>query len=224
MVLDKLTEAQMRLYGAVASLVVFVLVVLGSYGLGYWHKSIKASAQQDAALAKQAEKHAKAERDHVAALAKKNAELEALRGAVNVRVVKQYVDRIKIVREKGDEIVKTIYEQAPQLDRACPALPIDWGVLHDTAARHQQFTQAASRADGAGGVIARIVRADQDAEFSAALDDPADVPVGPKPSEALAEVARNYERCKRNAIKLDELQNWWRGVEQAQLSKQQGEK
>lgn len=46
------------------------------------------------------------------------------------KVRTEYVDRVKVVREKGDEIVK----QVPFFVRGSCALPGGWRVLHDAAA------------------------------------------------------------------------------------------
>lgn len=52
-------------------------------------------------------------------------------GQTTVQVVTQYVDRVKVVREKGDTIIKEVPIYVP-VDS--PALPGGFRVLHDAAA------------------------------------------------------------------------------------------
>jgi hypothetical protein len=50
---------------------------------------------------------------------------------ITTRTVTQYVDRVKIVREKGDTIVQQVPIYVPS---DSPLLPAGWRVLHDAAA------------------------------------------------------------------------------------------
>jgi hypothetical protein len=60
-----------------------------------------------------------------------SAALAALRGRVTERVVTVYRDRIKVVREKGEEVIRYVEKLVPA--DSCP-LPGGWRVLHDAAA------------------------------------------------------------------------------------------
>lgn len=67
------------------------------------------------------------------AAAKREAELVALKAkqaAVTTRLVTEYKDRVRVVKEKGDEIVKEVMVYVPVAD----VLPSGWRVFHDAAA------------------------------------------------------------------------------------------
>ena len=103
-----------------------------------------------------------------------------------VKVVTQYVDRVRTVREAGDTIIKEVptYVTA-QSDAACT---LDHGFvrLHDAAAQ---------------GVIPDPA-------------GPADAaPAGIALSTAAATVASNYTRCRENAEQLTALQDWVRRMD-----------
>jgi predicted acylesterase/phospholipase RssA len=55
---------------------------------------------------------------------------KARQAQVVEKVVVEYRDRVKVIKEKGDEIVKAV----PYYVRASCALPGGWRVLHDAAA------------------------------------------------------------------------------------------
>ena len=62
-----------------------------------------------------------------------------------IKVITEYVDRVKVVREKGETIIKEIPVYVP--DNAC-VLPAGFRVLHDAAARGAE-PDPASLADAA---------------------------------------------------------------------------
>ncbi len=98
-----------------------------------------------------------------------------------VKVVTQYVDRIRIVREKGDTIIKEVPVYVPvQADAACT---INRGFvrLHDAAAAGE-LPEPARDADAAAAGIAL--------------------------SAVAGTVAANYQTCHENAEKLSALQAW----------------
>ncbi len=74
-----------------------------------------------------------------AALASANAEKKDLAGKLELakgttRVVTQYVDRVQVVRERGDTITKEIpVYVTPTADAAC-AVPVGFVRIHDAAA------------------------------------------------------------------------------------------
>jgi hypothetical protein len=98
-----------------------------------------------------------------------------------VKVVTQYVDRVRVVREKGDTIIKEVPVYVPvQADAACT---INRGFvrLHDAAA---------------AGELPEPAR---DADATAA---------GLALSAVAGTVAANYQTCHENAEQLRALQGW----------------
>lgn len=132
----------------------------------------------DAGVAKaRAEYAEQLEQDRIAAAYR---DLE--RRKVTEKIVTQYVDRVRVVREKAKEIVRNVYVQVP-----ADACPIDgsFRILHDRATGLQAgaVPDAAGRVDGT----------------------PVDV------ATAAATVAENYGACTENAETLIGLQGWVRG-------------
>jgi hypothetical protein len=100
-----------------------------------------------------------------------------------VKVVTEYVDRIKIVREKSVEIIKEIPIYVPtEADAAC-AINVGFVRLHDAAAANE-LPGAAGGYDAAPSEIAL--------------------------STVAGTVADNYQRCHENALQLTTLQDWVR--------------
>lgn len=98
-----------------------------------------------------------------------------------VKVVTQYVDRIRIVREKGDTIIKEVPVYVPvQADAACT---INRGFvrLHDAAAAGELPESAGASDAAAAGVTLSAVA---------------------------GTVAINYQTCHENAEQLRALQGW----------------
>ncbi|MBG6470522.1 hypothetical protein GHV10_18380 [Pseudomonas aeruginosa] len=98
-----------------------------------------------------------------------------------VKVVTQYIDRVRIVREKGEAIIKEVPVYVPvQADAACT---INRGVvrLHDAAAAGE-LPEPARDADAAAAGIAL--------------------------SAVAGTVAANYQTCHENVEQLRALQAW----------------
>ena len=98
-----------------------------------------------------------------------------------VKVVTEYVDRVRVVREKGDTIIKEVPVYVPvQADAACT---INRGFvrLHDAAAAGE-LPEPARDADAAAAGIAL--------------------------SAVAGTVAANYQTCHENAEQLRALQAW----------------
>ena len=111
---------------------------------------------------------------HAAVVQKRQAE-------ATVKVVTEYVDRIRVVREKGDTIVKEVPVYVPvQADAACT---INRGFvrLHDAAAAGE-LPEPARDADAPAAGIAL--------------------------SAVAGTVAANYQTCHENAEQLRALQAW----------------
>ena len=80
-------------------------------------------------------------------VAKTNAEIAELKAkseTVSTKVITKYIDRIQVVKEKGNEIVKYINKES---DSKCE-LPNSFVVLHDAAAKNE--LPDPSRASNAG--------------------------------------------------------------------------
>ncbi len=105
-----------------------------------------------------------------------------------VKVVTEYVDRVRIVREKGDTIIKEIPVYVPvQADAAC-AINRGFVRLHDAAAA-SELPEPARDADAA--------------------------PAGIALSAVAGTVTANYQTCHENAEQLRALQTWGREMDAA---------
>ena len=105
-----------------------------------------------------------------------------------VKVVTEYVDRVHVVREKGDTIIKEVLVYVPvEADAACT---INRGFvrLHDAAAAGE-LPDPAGDADAAAAGIAL--------------------------SAVAGTVAANYQTCHENAEQLRALQTWVREMKVA---------
>ena len=138
------------------------------FGFGWLKGASHVQAQWDAAVQKQT----------LQASAIRERQAQA-----TVKVVTEYVDRVRIVREKGDTIVKEVPVYVPvQADAACT---INRGFvrLHDAAAAGE-LPEPAREADAATAGIAL--------------------------SAVARTVAANYQSCHENAEQLRALQAWVR--------------
>ena len=138
------------------------------FGFG-WLKGVShVQAQWDAATAAQQQAQS---------------QIQTRQAQATVQVVTQYVDRIQVVREKGDTILKEVPIYVPvQADAACP---INLGLvsLHDAAATGELPTTPGD------------------------IDAPAE---GLALSALASAVATNYQICHENAEQLKALQDWIR--------------
>ena len=102
-----------------------------------------------------------------------------------VKVVTEYVDRVRVVREKGDTIIREVVVYVPvQADAACT---INRGFvrLHDAAAAGE-LPEPAGDADATAAGLAL--------------------------STVAGTVAANYQTCHENAEQLRALQAWVREI------------
>lgn len=98
-----------------------------------------------------------------------------------VKVVTEYVDRVRIVREKGETIIKEVPVYVPvQADAAC-TINRGFVLLHDAAAAGE-LPEPAGDADAAAAEVAL--------------------------SAVAGTVAANYRTCHENAEQLRALQAW----------------
>lgn len=87
-----------------------------------------------------------------AAQALKLAEAEARAERVTVKVVTEYVDRVRVVREKAQTIVKEVpVYVTPEADAAC-VVPRGFVRVHDGAARNEVPGPAESADDAPSGI------------------------------------------------------------------------
>jgi len=143
-----------------------VLLAAALIGLGWIKGAGHVQARWDAAVQKQT---------------LQAAEVRERQAQATVKVVTRYVDRVRIVRENGDTIIKEIPVYVPvQADAACT---INRGFvrLHDAAAEGR-LPEPARDADAAAAGIAL--------------------------SAVAATVAANYQTCHENAEQLRALQAW----------------
>ena len=152
-----------QVYAGLALIAAFWLHGNAQYRAGVRESDERHRIADEAARTKQAEQAAK---------------VVTQQAAVTERVVTQYVDRVRTVREKAREIVKEVPIYVPA--DSCP-LPSGFRVLHDAAALGvPSVPDAAARADAA--------------------PVPAQV--------AAATVADNYGACRETAEQLRGLQAW----------------
>ena len=147
-------------------LLALVLLAVALIGFGWIKGAVHVQAQWDAAVQQQA----------LQTSATRLRQAEA-----TVKVVTQYVDRVRVVREKGDTIIREVPVYVPaQADAACT---INRGFvrLHDAAAAGE-LPEPAGDADAPAAGIAL---------------------------SAVAEtVTANYQTCHENAEQLRALQAW----------------
>ena len=137
-------------------------------GLGWLKGASHVQAQWDAASAAQQQAQA---------------QLQTRQAETTVQVVTRYVDRIQVVREKGDTLIQEIPVYVPvQADAAC-TVHRGFVSLHDAAA--------------AGELPTAPGDADAPAEGLAL-------------SAVAATVVTNYQTCHENAEQLKALQDWIR--------------
>lgn len=111
------------------------------------------------------------------------AEVQTRQAEATVQVVTQYVDRIQMVREKGDTLIQEVPVYVPvEADAAC-TVHRGFVSLHDAAA--------------AG-------------ELPTAPGDPDAPAEGLALSAVAATVVTNYQTCHENAEQLKALQDWIR--------------
>lgn len=154
--------------------------LLAAFLIGYgWVKGAgHVQGQWDAAVEKQEAQQAR---------------VRVRQAEVTVRVVTQYVDRVRVIREKGDVIIKEVPAYVtPESDSRC-TINAGFVRLHDAAATNE-VPGPARTADAA--------------------------PAGIALSAVAGTVAENYRRCHENAAQLTFLQEWVR--EQAKAANDGG--
>lgn len=117
----------------------------------------------------------------------RNKELESKSSEVTVEVVTKYVDRIKTVKEKGEEIVREVPIYITKESDAKCSIPLGFVRAHDSAARGEKVSEAA----GASNERATDL----------------------KLSEATETITGNYGTCNQIAQQLRSLQEWIREQE-----------
>ena len=152
-------------------LLALIALAIALLGFGWVKGAAHVQAQWDAAIQQQSLQ--------VAARRQKQAE-------ATVKVVTQYVDRVRVVREKGDTLIKEVPVYVPvEADTAC-TIHRGFVRLHDAAAAGELPGPAGDTDAAAAGI---------------ALSDVAGT------------VAANYQTCHENAEQLRALQAWVRDVQ-----------
>jgi len=148
-------------------LLALAALCIAVFGSGWLKGASHVQAQWDAATAAQQQAQA---------------QLQIQQAQATAQVVTQYVDRIQVVREKGDTLIQEIPVYVPiQADAACTV--------------HRGFV---SLHDAAAGELPEPARdADAPAEGLAL-------------SAVAATVVTNYQTCHENAEQLKALQDWIR--------------
>lgn len=147
-------------------LLIVAVLAAALVGVGWVKGASHVQAEWDAEVAKQSLTAARVEKAQAQA---------------TVQVVTEYVDRVKIVRQAGDTIIKEVPVYVPaQADAAC-VVPRGFVRLHDAAAQ---------------GVVPEPA-GDSDA-----------APAGVALSAVAGTVAENYTACRANAEQLSALQSW----------------
>ena len=146
------------------------LAVLGIalFGFGWLKGASHVHAQWDAATVAQQQAQAQA---------------QTRQAEATVQVVTQYVDRIQVVREKGDILIQEVPVYVPiQADAAC-TVHRGFVSLHDAAAAGELPTAPGDANAPAEGLALSAVA---------------------------ATVVTNYQTCHENAEQLKALQDWIR--------------
>lgn len=154
--------------------ILFMAVIAAAlFGFGWLKGAGHVQAEWDAEVVKQSLTAARIEKD---------------RAQATVQVVTKYVDRVKIVRQAGETIIKEVpvYVSA-QADAAC-LVPRGFVRLHDAAAQGV-VPEPAGNSDAA--------------------------PAGVALSAVAGTVAENYTACRENAEQLTALQEWILDVKKA---------
>lgn len=149
-------------------LLALAALCIAVFSFGWLKGTSHVQAQWDAATAAQQQAQAQA---------------QTRQAETTVQVVTQYVDRIQVVREKGDTLIQEVPVYVPvQADAAC-TVHRGFVSLHDAAA------------------------AGELPEPSRDPDAPAE---GLALSAVAATVVTNYQTCHENAEQLKALQDWIR--------------
>jgi hypothetical protein len=142
------------------------LLVTASAGWGWVQGAASVRDDWDAAIVKQSLTVAR---------------VQTAQAQVTERVVTQYVDRVRVVREAADAIIREVPVYVSAQCDPDGRLPAGWRVLHDAAAR------------GSAAEPAAVAHA-----------QPVD------PQTAARAVAENYAGCRENIEQLTALQQWVR--------------
>lgn len=120
-------------------------------------------------------------------LEKENLILANKAGNVTIEVVTKYVDRVTVVSEKADEIVREIpIYVTKEADKHC-IITDGWVYNHDRAAALSPSSQT------------RVPKAPTNPDAAT---------TGIELSDAAATIAKNYEQCSKIKEQLKSLQEW----------------
>lgn len=118
----------------------------------------------------------------------RNQELEAKSSEVTVQVLTKYVNRVNVVKEKGEEIVREVPIYITKESDAKCVIPIGFVRVHDAATRGEKVPDSTGPAN----------------------ERPTDI----KLSEATETITGNYGTCNQVREQLKSLQEWVKTQEQ----------
>lgn len=117
-------------------------------------------------------------------------ELEKKAGEITIQVITKYIERVNVVTEKGDEVVREVpYYVTEKADNYC-AISDGWVYSHNRAA--------------AGAATSRLPEAPRDVDASTS---------GIELSDSATTIAENYKRYHQVVEQLKSLQAWIRKQE-----------
>lgn len=102
---------------------------------------------------------------------------------VTTKTITQYVDRVRIVKEKGDTIIKEVPIYVSKESDAKCVIPADFVLIHDSAAKNQVPESTGTSNENDSGI---------------------------KLSTVAETVATNYNKCHEVMTQLTSLQQWIR--------------
>lgn len=112
---------------------------------------------------------------------------ELAQAQLSQRVVTEYVDRVRVVQERGKTIIKEVPTHVTATaDAACP-VPVGFVRLHNSAAQNMPLDPAPGNPDAPAPGVAL--------------------------STVASTVADNYTTCHATAAQLNALQDWVRGLQ-----------
>ncbi len=123
-----------------------LLLLLALAGGAVWQEHRVSAAQEAQGKAERAKKAAEGQRDD--ALAGKRA------AEANVKTVTHYVDRVQVVRVKGDTITREIPAYVTEKSDAACTVPVGFVRLHNAAAANEPPEPAAGDPDAPAAGIA----------------------------------------------------------------------
>lgn len=153
---------------------IVLLAIVLSAAIGAWGAKIVVSATYEVELAEIAKEQAR--------LKEENATLTAKASEKTVEVVTKYVDRVRVVKQKGDTIVKEVPVYVTDTANRQCTLTRGFAAVHDSSAKNIPIPK----------------------------DIKADEPIDTTLSDAAKTISSNYTTCNEIREQLISLQEWVR--------------